>query len=87
MMIVARKCATSNGVSLNAVGFTGSLLAKNEEEVEKLKNIKIIEILENLAENENDIFEDDVIECWILYIIMRKILIFNLLFYFYILDI
>lgn len=84
MMIVARKCATSNGVSLNAVGFTGSLLAKNEEEVEKLKNIKIIEILENLAENENDIFEDDVIECWILYIIMRKILIFNLLFYFYI---
>lgn len=63
MMIVARKCATSNGVSLNAVGFTGSLLAKNEEEVEKLKNIKIIEILENLAENENDIFEDDVIEC------------------------
>lgn len=84
MMIVARKCATSNGVSLNAVGFTGSLLAKNEEEVEKLKNIKIIEILENLAENENDIFDDDVIECWILYIIMRKILIFNLLFYFYI---
>lgn len=63
MMIVARKCATSNGVSLNAVGFTGSLLAKNEEEVEKLKNIKIIEILENLAENENDIIDDDVIEC------------------------
>ncbi|CAD8205683.1 unnamed protein product [Paramecium pentaurelia] len=62
LMIVVRKQATFNGVSLNAVGFTGSLLAKNEQECEKLKQTRIIEILENLAQTDEQCYSD-VDEC------------------------
>ncbi|CAD8199356.1 unnamed protein product [Paramecium octaurelia] len=62
LMIVVRKQAAFNGVAMNAVGFTGSLLAKNEQECEKLKQTRIIEILENLAQADES-FYSDVDEC------------------------
>ena len=62
MMIVVRKQASYNGISLNAVGFTGSLLAKTEEECEKLKNLRIAEVLENLAESDENFYQN-VKEC------------------------
>ncbi|CAD8116294.1 unnamed protein product [Paramecium sonneborni] len=58
MMIVVRKQSKFNGVSFNAVGYTGSLLAKNEQECEKLKQTKIIEIMENLAEPDDGTYSD-----------------------------
>ncbi|CAD8094969.1 unnamed protein product [Paramecium primaurelia] len=62
MMIVVRKKANYNGVSFNAVCFTGSLLAKNEQECEKLKQARIIEILEYLAEVDEYVYQD-IDEC------------------------
>ncbi|CAD8118914.1 unnamed protein product [Paramecium sonneborni] len=64
MMIIARKQATFNGVSFNAVGFTGSLLVKNEQECERLQQTRIIEIMENLAQAQSDdSIDQDIDEC------------------------
>ena len=52
MMIIVRKEEKFNGIGVNAMGFTGSFLAKNIEDFEILKKSKIIDILECLCEEE-----------------------------------
>lgn len=49
MMIVPRICEKHAGISVNSLGFAGSLLVKNKEKLEALKSIGPMQLLQEVA--------------------------------------
>ncbi|EGG15763.1 pleckstrin domain-containing protein [Cavenderia fasciculata] len=49
MFVVPRKCYQSNGISINSVGFTGSILVRSEREMETIKQHGIVNILNEVS--------------------------------------
>lgn len=64
-MIVQRKKEKFNdSVAVNGVGFTGSLIVKNSQQLKLLEEVRIVSVLEDVSESavEN---ENDLIVSWI----------------------
>ncbi len=49
MMIVPRRSEKYEQISVNSLGFAGMLLVKSEEELEFVKNVGVLHILEGVA--------------------------------------
>ena len=49
MMLVPRARAESHGINVNAMGFAGSLLVKNPEQLQRLQELGPLELLKQVA--------------------------------------
>ena len=49
MMLVPRARAESHGINVNAMGFAGSLLVKNTEQLQRLQELGPLELLRQVA--------------------------------------
>ncbi|HEX5754242.1 MAG TPA: ATP adenylyltransferase [Archangium sp.] len=49
MLLVPRARAESHGINVNAMGFAGSLLVKNQEQLQKLQELGPLELLRQVA--------------------------------------
>jgi ATP adenylyltransferase len=49
MMLVPRARAESHGINVNAMGFAGSLLVKNQEQLQRLQELGPLELLRQVA--------------------------------------
>lgn len=58
MMIVPRRSEKYEHISINSLGFAGMLVVRNEEELEFVKTVGIIKILENVAIPKRSVMEN-----------------------------
>ncbi len=52
MLVVPRSRENWRGVSINALGFAGSLLVRNREELDELKRIGPLAVLKSVVEGQ-----------------------------------
>lgn len=49
MLVVPRKCAAAEGISINSLAFAGGLLAKNDQELETIKQVGCMGLLKQVC--------------------------------------
>jgi ATP adenylyltransferase len=50
LIVERRKDKYKDSIGINGVGFTGSILVKNIQQLKELEDVRVVEVLEDVAE-------------------------------------